>query len=97
MMNLKSLFGDKKAEMGLFLVVPIVVIISLVIVSVLGSALIPTAITTASNTSAITGYSTWSAGTQSLFTTVPTFIGLAYMLVYVVIIMVAIGIVSRVV
>lgn len=94
-MDKKSFLKDNKGEIGAFLVVPIVVIISLVIVSVLGSALIPTAITTASNTSAITGYSTWSAGTQSLFTTVPTFIGLAYMLVYVVIILVAIGIVSK--
>lgn len=96
-MDAMKFLRDNRGELGMLLVLPILVIISLVVVSTFGSAIIPGAITTASNTTAISGYSTWSTQNQNLFTTVPTFISMNYLFVYVIILLTAIGIIVKVV
>ena len=86
---------NDKAEFVGILYMGIVAIVAIVVISIFGNALIPTAITSASNTTAIAGYSTWSTSSQSMFTTVPTFISMDYMFIYIIILLALVGAVSR--
>ena len=61
----------------------IVAIVALVIIVTLGVAILPGAVTSLSNTSAITGYSTWSAGTQSVWIALAVFVVLVFLLILV--------------
>src|SRR5574337_1860413 len=115
-MKLPKIFGNERAELGLLLVVPVLIIISLVVVAVLGSALMPTAITSHANTTsfgsncmqivnATSGaqnnngscYGIWSSGATGTFSTTPTFITLDYLFVYILILLVAVGMIMKVV
>lgn len=64
----------------------IVAVVAIVVVLLLGSAILPGAITAVANTTAITGYSTWSAGTQSVWSAIQIFGVLAFFLIIVAII-----------
>ena len=94
--SLKALAKDNRGELGTILILPIMMIISLFVVATLGTAVIPSAITSASNTSAISGYSTWTSQTQTTMATVPTFLGIDYMFVYIIILLFAVTVISKV-
>lgn len=93
--NLMSLFKkDQKGELSVVggLIVGIVMaIIALVIYSILTSSIAPTTITSLSNTTAISGYGTWSTGTQNIWTSIPTVTVLAYFLIPILVVVVLAG------
>lgn len=107
----KSIISDEKAEIGYLLVLPMMIIISIMVVATFGSAVIPVSLTQASNLSASTatggngtagnpytgGYNSWSTGNQNIVSSVPTFINMNYLFVYVIILLTAIGIIVKVV
>jgi hypothetical protein len=61
----------------------ILAIVTIVVLLILASAIVPGAITTISNTSAITGYSTWTAGAQSMWSVIALFAVLCILLIFV--------------
>jgi len=61
----------------------ILAIVTIVVLLILASAIVPGAVTTISNTSAITGYNTWSAGSQSMWGVIALFAVLCILLIFV--------------
>jgi len=69
----------------------IVAVIALVVIVLLVQAIVPGAITSISNTSAITGYSTWSPGTQSIWESIPMIVGVVVLMLFVALLLGVIG------
>lgn len=90
-MSKKSMMKDEKAEMASMLKAAIIAIVALVVIVTLGAAILPGSITTLSNTSGITGYSTWAAGTQSVWTALAVFVVLVFLLIIVAILLAVLG------
>ncbi len=105
----KALLEDNRGELGTILILPIMMIISLFVVATMGSALIPSAVTTASNLSASSatggngtagnpytgGYSSWSSPVQSAVSAVPSFLGINYMMIYIIILLFGVALIAK--
>lgn len=88
--------SNDKAETGIIVMLPIMIIISLVVVMSLGSSVVPQSITAASDTGNITGYGTnWTAQSKNNYATATTFFGLVYMFVPIIILLGALGIIMK--
>lgn len=85
---MKFLKNDAAEVTGIVAVI-IMVALAIVIYSILGPGLVAPGLTSMSNTSAITGYSTWSTGTQNMWTSTPTLTGLAWLFIPIILIMAA--------
>ena len=69
----------------------IIAIVALVVIVTLGVAILPGSVTSLSNTSAISGYSTWSSGTQSIWSALGVFVALVFLLILVAILLAVLG------
>lgn len=83
---------DEKGEMGGLMGDLLLAVITVFVLAVLASALAPTAITTLANTTAITGYTTWSASTQSIWGTLQIFAVVVILILFVAILL---GVIKR--
>lgn len=82
---------NEKAEMVHMLKASIIAIVALVVIVTLGVAIIPGSVTSLSNTSAITGYTTWSTGTQAIWIALAVFVVLVFLLILVSILLAVLG------
>jgi len=69
----------------------IVAIIAVVIIVILGTAILPGVVTTLSNTSEIAGYSSWSTGTQSVWTALAVFVVIIFLVILVAVLLAVLG------
>ena len=69
----------------------IVAIVAVVIIVILGTAILPGAVTTLADTANVSGYSTWSDGTQSIWTALSVFVVLIFLVILVAVLLAVLG------
>lgn len=75
--GIESMMNDKQGSVGALMISGIIAIVALVVISILGSSLLPGAVTTVTNTTT-TG---WADGAVSMWTSIPIFIILGFLLI----------------
>lgn len=84
-MKSNQFIDDQKAEIGGMMGDLFAAVIIVFVLAILASALGPAAITVLSNTTAIAGYSTWGATTQTIWGNLAIFAVLSVLILFVVI------------
>jgi len=88
--KLNKMLTDNRGEFGISTL--IMGVIALVVILILVTAVVPGAISGISNTSAITDYSTWSSGAQSMWSQLGT---IAVLVIFLLLLAVAIVVIKK--